>query len=299
MPTFIKETLQTEGFLWQSALNLALASGLAYREPDDAREVATTQWGYEGFDEFDADTTQGFITWDDEVVLVSFRGTQQLGDWLTNLGIFRTRRPYGALHNGFFRGYEVVAPRINDILHSASPTGKKVWITGHSLGGALATVMGAELRDDLAITGFYTFGQPKCGNRDVRSLYRDRYPEAYFRFVNDDDIVPKIPPNFRHVGNLFWFDEEGSLKERPPGMTLLADGEDDFGPHELTEAEFAAMQQQFIGFEAAINREHQSSLGGDTGEIPAPGFEVQGIFPSVRDHMIDRYIERIQARLPA
>ena len=38
------------------------------------------------------------------------------------------------------------------------------------------------------------------------------HADSYFRFVNDDDIVPRVPPGYDHAGNLIHFDSQGFLE---------------------------------------------------------------------------------------
>jgi pimeloyl-ACP methyl ester carboxylesterase len=79
--------------------------------------------------------------------------------------------------------------------------GLKIWITGHSLGAALATLAADRLQ---AVHGLYTFGSPRVGDEAFQARFR---PKAY-RVVNGKDIVASVPPAgvFRHVGELILID---------------------------------------------------------------------------------------------
>jgi subtilisin family serine protease len=288
MDMFHRVSLQTNEFSWKKALTLAVASRLAYlKNSPGVIHVATQTWGFDHCTTFNVANTQGFVAWDSNIVLVSFRGTESVGDWLSNLTLIPTTRSYGRVHLGFFKAFEVVRTILSGILDDAAPANKKVWFTGHSLGGALAMVAGAELAESLPTSGFYTYGQPKTGNSQVRLFFGQRFNGKFHRFVNDDDVVPQVPPGYSHVGQLTWFDGKGGLKrfEKIEGsegaeMESIKGGPQ---PHEMNEPEFLEFQREL--------NEIKAVSGGET-----EAFErtVEGIFPSVRDHDLGRYISQIQ-----
>ena len=95
---------------------------------------------------------------------------------------------------------------------------RNIWFTGHSLGGALATLaadrcirQGAMLGlGDLG--GVYTFGSPLVGNRHFADGFNSRVRGRSFRFVNDQDGVTKVPPQFLgycHVNTERFVGEDG------------------------------------------------------------------------------------------
>lgn len=101
-------------------------------------------------------------------------------------------------------------------------SGKKIYLTGHSLGGALASLCAFDLRskfrelDENSIES-YTFGSPRVGNIGFSLAYNRKIPCTY-RFVNNDDIVPSIPQVlflYRHVGIEISCDEFGNVVENP------------------------------------------------------------------------------------
>lgn len=295
---FIKDALLDDNqFSWQRALNCAAASQLAYSDAGKI-QAETARWGFDHSEFFSEKKTQGFIAWDAEIVLVSFRGTKELGDWLTNLNVARSQHPppYGKVHTGFYEGFNDARGRVSEILDKAAPDGKRVWITGHSLGGALSTIMAAEFLEQIKLSGVYTFGQPRVVNRRTQGLFRTHYHDRFFRIVNDDDIVPKVPPLLKHVGTILWFDEDGSLKKAPEGVRS-----DDFGPEELTEEEFEDEKNKLRSFLRQINEAQEEAAALDLDEIAEqeeePGEEVRGLFPSVRDHFMDKYIQKVLAKL--
>ena len=127
-----------------------------------------------------------------------FRGTSKLQDWLANLNAPAVRWwGKGVVHKGFMEAFikiwEVVGPGIQDL---PGP----VFYTGHSLGGALAT-LAASLRAPKAL---YTFGSPRVGNR---TFAESMGHIAVHRVVNRQDVVPTLPLpggplDYCHVGEL-------------------------------------------------------------------------------------------------
>lgn len=104
-----------------------------------------------------------------------------------------------------------VLDKIIDLLHTYDAHNCKIWITGHSLGGALAVITGKKLlgcfeQDQNGLSKphrIFTFGSPKVGN----SVFAERCPlkDNIRQFINNDDIIPYMPPfigwNYTHINN--------------------------------------------------------------------------------------------------
>jgi len=99
-------------------------------------------------------------------VYVVFRGTQTIGDWLANLDFVQTgqQHGWGKTERGFSGVYGGSAPAIIGALKSAGHPAH-VFVTGHSLGGSLATLCTADVRASLnATTTLYAFASPRAGD---------------------------------------------------------------------------------------------------------------------------------------
>ncbi|HEX5138103.1 MAG TPA: lipase family protein [Planctomycetota bacterium] len=138
-------------------------------------------------------------------VVVAFRGTNSLERFPQNLKLLLEREGEGKVHAGYREAVDLVWPRLEAHLGE-----RPAWFAGHSLGGGLAVVAAARYA---ATRGVVTFGAPRVGDRD----YRDAFPAPAFRFVNNADMVPDLPPGlgYRHVGRLLYFDRDGNLREGP------------------------------------------------------------------------------------
>ena len=89
-------------------------------------------------------------------------------------------------------------------------------VTGHSLGGAVASLLGAYLRDMYLKVDIYTFGSPRIGN-DALVKYIYDQPGKTYRLTHYTDLVPRLPPMFwpfcyRHTTPELWL--EGGPAER-------------------------------------------------------------------------------------
>ncbi len=89
---------------------------------------------------------------------------------------------------------------------------RSLWITGHSLGGALAVLATAKLRFEKAqpVSGLYTYGQPRVGDFEFCSRFDQGFGDYTFRFVNFQDIVPRVP--LRNMNYTTWASSFISVK---------------------------------------------------------------------------------------
>jgi len=97
------------------------------------------------------------------------------------------------------------------VLDSILDTGSPLLITGHSLGGNLATVYGSYLADirrkkgkDADDINIITFAAPAAGNAGFATDFNTKFPRS-LRVENQHDIVPKFPSPIRiaSLGNLY------------------------------------------------------------------------------------------------
>lgn len=176
--------------------------------------------------------TQGLLAYNNDVVIVAFRGTEDFKDWLGNAQVWDNEIKNGPacsqtvkVHQGFNEAVRSVTGdgRLYSRIAELQQAGRKFYITGHSLGGALATILAYLATDNNAIhiDGVYTFGQPPVGNSGFRQCYDAQLLEKTFRFVNYKDVVPRLKPNngLKHVGLLLFLDKDGNLgTEKPKGL---------------------------------------------------------------------------------
>ena len=282
-------------FNWQTALTLAMSSKLVYQRASAVRTVVTKQWGYDRCDFISKKNTQLFVATKNNKLIICFRGTMGLADWLKNLDIAWTEDTgYGRVHSGFQEAFLDAKAALEEALTNFGHN-KKIWVTGHSLGGALASICLAELADQWndRFQGCYTFGQPRMGNRPFARFIGENYGARYFRFVNDDDIVCRIPPGYAHVGQVVHFAADGSLLSLP-----LLDGSDfeafeEFPGLESSDGEAVTTEpaplteEEFERFKTTLEFGLETDVGSDLDPT------VEGLLPSFSDHDIEKYINKI------
>ena len=160
--------------------------------------------------------TAGAVLASPDLIVIVFRGTENLLDWRTNMRIAWTVLQGGVrVHTGFFRAYRPIRKRLFDkVVALIAEKSRPVYITGHSLGGALAVMATAELanhdeaavRDSLAAC--YTFGCPKAGDSSFDQFVK----VPLYRITNGVDLVPAVPPVFtgyKHAGDTRYFGAVG------------------------------------------------------------------------------------------
>jgi hypothetical protein len=124
-------------------------------------------------------------------IFVTFRGTQSLEDWLSNFSFHQKPHPWGQAEKGFLEIYEQCAPSVKTALAAGGP-GSKVFVTGHSLGGALATLATADLVMSGISATMYSLAGPRAGDPAFASRFNSEVAAAW-RIVNTEDIVTTVP----------------------------------------------------------------------------------------------------------
>uniref|UniRef100_A0ACD5USE3 Uncharacterized protein n=2 Tax=Avena sativa TaxID=4498 RepID=A0ACD5USE3_AVESA len=153
-------------------------------------------------------------------LVVAFRGTEQTRwkDLVTDLMLvpagLNPERLGGdfkqevQVHSGFLSAYDSVRNRIMVLIKHAigyvdeedAETISKwhIYVTGHSLGGALATLLALELsssqmaKNGVIFVTVYNFGSPRVGNRRFADVYNAKVKDSW-RVVNHRDIIPTVP----------------------------------------------------------------------------------------------------------
>ena len=214
-----------------NALAMARLSELAYVDPGEqrARAAAILDTPILEFESLDyAQTETGlFMLATADAIIVSFRGTTSEQNWLSNGQILLIPfRNTGRVHAGFQQALNQAMPDIQARLSAWSGQGRTLWFTGHSLGGALALLAVANLRFPLdptataprPVSGLYTFGQPRAGSQEFCATCDAGFGKFYFRYVNDQDIVTRVPPRvslYWHAGQVRYIDAQGRIQDDP------------------------------------------------------------------------------------
>lgn len=181
-----------------NARELCALSAEAYQSP------ATTDPSVAWCEEAD---THVLIDRRERDLIVAFRGTADLRNWLTDLDCPLLRVLNFRVHRGFFQAMQSVELDLDASLAEGHAT--RLWVTGHSLGGALAKLWALwAVGRGHAVAGVYTFGQPRVGDAAFVSFYDSVLKAQSFRVVHADDIVPRVPwqlARYRHAGHEVYY----------------------------------------------------------------------------------------------
>ena len=110
----------------------------------------------------------------------------------------------------------LVFPEILKTVQANRKKNENVFVVGHSLGGAMAVLVAEALTNEgIPVKELRTYGQPRVGNRRFRQHLEGCDIGAYIRYVNNNDIVPKVPPSwllFVHGGRLMYINHHGVIR---------------------------------------------------------------------------------------
>lgn len=190
----------------------------------------------------DTDTNAIIVDGHDRI-LVAFQGTKSLKNLMTDLNAFYTRlnrvlptglaTPEGGntwgdrakVHRGFADAYTSVSREVIDSVsfqYKREP--RPIYFSGHSLGGALATLCALDCFHNLDIVGeditVITYGSPRVGNKEFQKAYDDKI-SAHWRVENVPDIIPSLPKvGYMHVGKKVLITATGDLFIDPNSMEM-------------------------------------------------------------------------------
>ena len=161
----------------------------------------------------------GYILQSSENNIIVFRGTQEPEEWIANINAeqrnYQEDKPsLGKVHQGFSSLYSK---------HLSQPLRKAIaqldpnipcYITGHSLGGAMAILAAFDLAYDFSQfrqkIQMYSYASPRVGDPNFAKSFNDLVPNSY-RIVNYADSTWLLPPTqfnrtiYFHVGQAWSF----------------------------------------------------------------------------------------------
>jgi predicted lipase len=197
----------------RNARALAVASDLAYLPQAEGGPAYREQLGMEAT-LFSVDNTQAYVCHNDKHIVVAFRGTESpttidgLKDWLLTNAANLLIVPEGRMgtdfaaagvgarfHQGFVTAItDIWEPVFKAVDAERKKDDRPLWITGHSLGGALATLAAWLFnRNFIPVHQIYTFGAPMVGNDEAAKAFNKAFGNKIFRYVDTIDPIPKLP----------------------------------------------------------------------------------------------------------
>jgi len=167
---------------------MAEMAGIAYLDKSPGK-AKYKKLGYPGHSFIENDGAQCHVVWNDEEIVLCFRGTEpnEFSDILADLNAWPDKAQVGGrVHNGFQNELEKIWDKIVELIEMDKD--KELYITGHSLGGAMATIAASRLKDE--VEALYTYGSPRVGTRKFVKSFSN---VEHYRHVNNNDIVTSIP----------------------------------------------------------------------------------------------------------
>lgn len=205
-PSIALELGYLSGAAYESSASIeAWSCSYCHKYPlDEPKVFSNAVGGIQGFTGF----SKGF-----NAIIVVFRGSSNIQNWILNIGTTRSTYPLCsncAVHSGFLGGYNLVASAVRNAVQNlkAKYRTARLIVTGHSLGGALAILCTADLKNIFGTVDLtYTFGQPRVGNEAFANWFQSANPNVY-RLVDYADIVTHLPPSnigFLHGSHQVWY----------------------------------------------------------------------------------------------
>ncbi len=220
----VKRAAYSDRMAWIMA-NMAKLAYIKFEEGELEREeleYSLRSGWFNLIETFNKNGTQAFLAKNDEFTVLAFRGTQtdQWEDIKTDLKVLKEKTIDGKVHAGFLQAFNDVKDEIFETIRQNLGADVPIYITGHSLGAALATVATGELDKEFNnwIAACYTFGSPRVGD----GKFEKSIKTPFYRVVNTTDIVSLVPffmGTFVHVG-----DERYLSRRRVDGVNLLFRG---------------------------------------------------------------------------
>jgi Lipase (class 3) len=240
-------------------------------------------------------SSHGVVASNEKVVVVAFRGTKDPIDWLTDVRVIGKRVAEGKMHGGFYAATNAIfEDAYNEAVHQGAER-KTVWITGHSLGGAMAMAFAYRALNDkhLDPAGIITFGQPLVVTAPLAEFMLDHFKSRYIRFVNNRDPVTRLVPTFRHAGARVHLTQD-DYTFRKPMIAFSAPANTDAGTprhFELYENDKTLepmTEDEFQTFRDDLKAERDPQRAPDGRPL------MRGSIPLLSPHYISTYIDRLK-----
>ena len=188
----------TPTFSERQAYLMLLAAFLSHQDAPTVRRQLR-QWGFARWwllGEGDHGA-YGYLAEHEHFVLIAFRGTETVLGGFSNADVFPRPAADLGITGNVHGGYQNLTRRfhapVQDLL-TQTPA-KPIFLTGHSLGGALALIEALVLEGrGYPVAAVYTFGQPRVGDETFRQAADRRLGGRYYRLAAPEDITPHVPP---------------------------------------------------------------------------------------------------------
>ena len=202
LPMNTERTFQVSaGLSPDNAYMMMAASYLAYSFWPGKRERILSSWGFNEINIFNSErhSTNGYWASHNDFVLIAVRGTQEPTDLLTDLNVQLQTFPMPSfsdaqVHSGFLSSAQSIQDNLIDALRYAKTRKIPLFMTGHSLGGAVALLGALKLLSTGGeVDAVWTFGLPKVGNNSFYSAARKTLSSRWHHINQTVDPIPMLP----------------------------------------------------------------------------------------------------------
>lgn len=195
----------------QKSLLFADLARLAYADPGPVEKIA-----YEaGIDQclfIARDGAEAYVFGNRFDCMIVCRGTEpnQWNDIRADANAWTIATDVGRVHSGFHTEVHELWPLLEQQIKENQ---RPMWFAGHSLGGAMAAVCAVRCKISPIPSNpeaIFSYGAPRVGNRQYTSILKVKH----FRWVNNNDIVPRVPPTwlgYRHMGHEIYLNRHGRI----------------------------------------------------------------------------------------
>ena len=240
---------------WMARLSQVVYEEKENNSPDESKILEVLKKEDPGFINIypvSEGNAQAIFVEHEQYFCMAFRGTDEFKDWGDNFTAikFKVSNLDAEFHKGFYQHFEKIWQRLEDIHKDRREENPlPLFFTGHSLGGALATIATAQwvLDGDRQFISTYTFGQPRAVTLKLAGTLAPMCGNRFFRFHNNNDIVTRVPPRvmgFSHMGQIAYIDKDKGIyldsglwfrfqdrvrgawdafKNKEPGIDIFAD----------------------------------------------------------------------------
>jgi len=156
--------------------------------------------------EEDEEATAFCAIWTSDMgMIIAFRATTTDAEINQDLKLDQVAWKDMLVHSGFLEVYNTYMPVIDETIRARDP--QHIFITGHSLGGAVATLMAINYGESRRVSG-YVFGCPRIGNEQCDINIR-LYAPGFWRVSNRSDLIAEMPPivtpSFQQAGSKLYY----------------------------------------------------------------------------------------------
>lgn len=171
------------------------------------------------------------------LIVISFRGSSSVRNWIANANFGLADISWCnkcKAHAGFKKSWDEAEASVMTAITAAKaehPT-FKIIATGHSLGGAMASLAAGALRAAGTAVDLYTYGAPKSGNDELAAFLGTTDKGASYRVVKSQDPVPTLPPRLPLVLPYavllpeYYIDVAIGEETTPANVNVVVDGKD-------------------------------------------------------------------------